>query len=1228
MQDQAFAQDSPVDAAALAGDADLRAILTGAAAVAIWDAGGREPIWRNRAAQVHPALRDTALATPLRAIARRIGARETVSLERLRHFEGPRAVGLTLAVRSVPLAGGGRGLMTAIAAPQERTAGPGREIAMAEPPAEPSLPVEAPIAAMAEPVATQTAATDQAEAPAPARAGRTRRVRLVWRTDSEGLLVHLSGPRAEALAIGDEAGALPLAGILGTGGLHLRAPLAERRTFTGLPAAWPLAEGGMAPCRISGAPILDEQRMFRGFSGFALIEMPEEEMPPARAPVAAAPVLERAEAASVIERADAAPIIERADAAPAEWDNVKPAAQAFPGWSFGAIAARATFAGAALGGMSQPARADEDEGEPEDEDEAQGAPEAVDAPEPAVAPRAWWTQQDEAREAAHHHDGDDDLGDEASPDEDESEDAPPDDAPPPFSLGWNSPEKLSALLDSIGAAPTAAATDASDAEPVEEDEAGDEGEDDEDLWGEDDEGAEDEDEDEAEDEAEEVTDDLWDEDDEEESAGGTQADVTANAAENEDDLPVGVAWAPEAEAEIESEPEAEARDAADDGIFDDGPVPDGAQAAAARAEDHPDHDRPEAGPVADEGEPALPADAPAQRPDTGPDRSEAPGAGAEVERPSGKVVALHGPEVTPFTLAGHRPDGDGLSATERNAFREIARALGARLEGETPPVEAAAGADAPGTAAREAPGIAAVAPAQAPDEMTAATPSEPPSQPSPKTAAPASPWGAQAEAVLDKLPVGVMVMRGQVPIAMNRTLLDLTGYPDIDSFYEDGGVGRLFHGAAERTSSGTIAVQTREGELIEVDARMQVIDWQGDPATLVSLRRSAEAEMRPKLETLEMELTALQARCRELEAVLDTATDGVVLVDDLGRILSLNRSAEALFGYDQREVAGEPFSVLLAPDSHVAATDYLEGLKSGGVKSVLNDGREVFGRERNGGRIPLFLTIGAVSEGGQRKFCAVLRDMTAWKSAEAELVEARRAAEHASAQKSDFLAKISHEIRTPLSAIIGFAEVMMEERFGPVGNERYREYLRDIHSSGTHVVSLVNDLLDLSKIEAGRMELEFKSVQVNDIVTANVALMQPQAGQARVIVRTSLARKLPPVVADERSLRQIVLNILSNAVKFTDPGGQIIVSTAYTDRGEVTLRVRDTGIGMNEKDLALALEPFRQVATTRRTTGTGLGLPLTKALVEANRAQFTISSVKAEGTLVEITFPATRVLAD
>ncbi|MDB5596346.1 MAG: hypothetical protein JWM36_3307 [Hyphomicrobiales bacterium] len=601
-------------------------------------------------------------------------------------------------------------------------------------------------------------------------------------------------------------------------------------------------------------------------------------------------------------------------------------------------------------------------------------------------------------------------------------------------------------------------------------------------------------------------------------------------------------------------------------------------------------------------------------------------------------------EPAPAEPTGRVSRGDemvSLSPGERLAFREIARALGARVRTDAttdapaatqepaPPaeVEASRTADARLRDLIEVATRVAQEAAPVTVEPAAAVSSDPAPD-----ATPASDLMTHAQAVLDRLPIGVLVKRGETALFVNRTLLDLLGYADAQEFRGEDGLTQMFKGrhgeALSETSEGAIPVITHAGDVLALEARMQMMEWDGVTACLMTFRRSQEQDLGHRIRTLETELRASEADMRELHAILDTATDGVAVLDEEGQILSLNRAGEALFGFDQNEVAGESFTILLARDSQEAATEYLAGLRLSGVASVLNDGRDVIGRARQGGSIPLFMTLGRVGAAGKPKFCAVLRDMTSWKKAERELREARTEAETASALKSDFLAKISHEIRTPLNAILGFAEVIMEERFGPVGNERYKDYLKDIHASGSHVMSLVNDLLDLSKIEAGKLELNFGSVDANRIVSECVSLIQPQAARERVIVRLSLAPRLPNIVADERALRQIVLNLLSNAVKFNEPGGQVIVSSALTDAGHAVIRIRDTGIGMSEADIETALEPFRQVATARHTTGTGLGLPLTKALVEANRASFSIKSKKAEGTLVEVAFPPTRVLAE
>ncbi|MGC1862692.1 MAG: PAS domain-containing sensor histidine kinase, partial [Methylocystis sp.] len=338
-----------------------------------------------------------------------------------------------------------------------------------------------------------------------------------------------------------------------------------------------------------------------------------------------------------------------------------------------------------------------------------------------------------------------------------------------------------------------------------------------------------------------------------------------------------------------------------------------------------------------------------------------------------------------------------------------------------------------------------------------------------------------------------------------------------------------------------------------------------------------------------------------------------------GRIERVNAEFAALLGEDARIVAGRDLASLFRDEDAMRLKAFFAPGKSEAAEET------VFTvKARRAGVARTKLSLRPLGPG---RFVARALAEPALAMPKSDSEAAREEAERASAAKSDFLARVSHEIRTPLNAIIGFAEVMMEERFGPVGNERYKEYLKDVHTSGTHVLSLVNDLLDLSKIEAGKIELAPEELDANATIGECVSIMQTQANQQRVIVRLSLAPRLPRIRADERSLRQILLNLLSNAVKFNEPGGQVIVSSAQTDAGFVVIRVKDTGIGMSDDEIDIALEPFRQVATSRKTTGTGLGLPVTKALIEANHASFTIKSRKNEGTLIEVAFPPARSLA-
>ncbi|MSO67301.1 MAG: PAS domain-containing protein [Pseudolabrys sp.] len=549
-----------------------------------------------------------------------------------------------------------------------------------------------------------------------------------------------------------------------------------------------------------------------------------------------------------------------------------------------------------------------------------------------------------------------------------------------------------------------------------------------------------------------------------------------------------------------------------------------------------------------------------------------------------------------------------LSPGEHSAFEELARELNARLK-------KSAGKDSA---------------APTPDDFGA----EPFVAPAPPKAArngDAARDTHEGRPILDRLPIGLLVYRLNNLIYANRAFLDWTGYSTLEALAEAGGLDSLFietksaTDAKDGKNGKTLSITTVNGKQKPVEGRLFTVAWNSENALVLMINTQTVSDERGK--AAEASLRRVEEENHELRAILDTATDGVLVLDRAGRVLSANSSAQALFGYDSADFADLTFGDLFAPESRRGVLDYLDRLARGAAAGILESGREAIGRVRQGGLVPLYLTIGRIEDG--EKLCAVLRDVTAWKRTEEELINARQQAERASTAKSEFLAKISHEIRTPLNAIIGFSEVMMDERFGPMGNERYRQYLKGIHTSGGHLISLLNDLLDLSKIEAGKLELSFVSVNLNDLVQQCVAIMQQQANRERVIIRTSLPLSLPQIVADARSVRQIALNLLSNSIKFTGAGGQVIVSTTITDDNEVVLRVRDTGVGMSEKELQTALEPFRQLATSARwgSSGTGLGLPITKALSEANHARFRISSQVDNGTLVEVAFPATRVLA-
>jgi PAS domain S-box-containing protein len=251
------------------------------------------------------------------------------------------------------------------------------------------------------------------------------------------------------------------------------------------------------------------------------------------------------------------------------------------------------------------------------------------------------------------------------------------------------------------------------------------------------------------------------------------------------------------------------------------------------------------------------------------------------------------------------------------------------------------------------------------------------------------------------------------------------------------------------------------------------------------------------------------------------------------------------------------------------------------------------------------------------------RDVTDLRRNADELRRHMEAAEAASRAKSQFLANMSHELRTPLNAILGFSEVIGAEMFGPIGSPRYRDYAQDIYGSGRLLLGIIDDLLDLSRLEHGKLDIRAESVPAAEIVEACTRLVDGKAREAQVRLVAELPKTPVRVEADAVRLKQILLNLLTNAVKYTPQGGRVTIGVSEQQNGEILFDVADTGIGMTPHEIEIALQPFGQVesAMTRHQQGTGLGLPLAKGLVELHGGKLTIESTPRVGTRVAVTFP-------
>ncbi|ADR52144.1 PAS/PAC sensor signal transduction histidine kinase [Candidatus Liberibacter solanacearum CLso-ZC1] len=484
--------------------------------------------------------------------------------------------------------------------------------------------------------------------------------------------------------------------------------------------------------------------------------------------------------------------------------------------------------------------------------------------------------------------------------------------------------------------------------------------------------------------------------------------------------------------------------------------------------------------------------------------------------------------------------------------------------------------------------------------------------------------------IVDKHPISLFVCSKERLLYASPSFLLLAGYKSVEDIEKVGGVSMLLD--AQKLSNGnthgSITLHRSDGTNIAVSAHLHTIQWNRENSlamTFVPFEKNnklsdhiSQNEIKSGYNNTRTDANKMEIEIMQLCSILESTSDGIAIVNRDGTILSTNRAIGTLFDYPAQDIIGKPFKIFFTHDNQIIMNHCMAEISSIDLGKTLE--KTAVGCTREGKLISLRITMKKLPFSAC--YCLILHDISEWKQEKNELYHAKKMAEKENSHKNDFLARVSHEIRTPLTAIIGFSEVIKNQRFGPVGSPRYIEYANYIDRSGNLVLDIVNDLLDISKIESGKMNFHFESVSLNETISEAISLMELYANEKRILVRTSFSNDIPPIFADLRSIKQIALNILSNAIHFTPSGGQIVISTAYTRNKEVVLRVKDTGIGMTDYELEKAMKPFGQIPNSQqvRGEGTGLGLPLTKAMVDANMGKFSVFSTPSKGTLIEIIF--------
>ncbi|MCR4378160.1 MAG: PAS domain S-box protein [Rhodospirillales bacterium] len=367
---------------------------------------------------------------------------------------------------------------------------------------------------------------------------------------------------------------------------------------------------------------------------------------------------------------------------------------------------------------------------------------------------------------------------------------------------------------------------------------------------------------------------------------------------------------------------------------------------------------------------------------------------------------------------------------------------------------------------------------------------------------------------------------------------------------------------------------------------------------------------------------------RLLSQAINQSPIMMFITNTQGVIEYVNPSFTAMTGYAQQEAIGQNPRILKSGET---SPEFYEQMWANLMAGQEWRG-EVKDRRKDGSTFWASMVLAPVKgeDGKATHFVAIHEDITEQKQAQEAMQKAREQSDITNRAKSEIMANMSHELRTPLNAIIGFSSSMDEAIFGPLGHDKYKEYAQHIHSSGAHLLEIINDILDVAAVEAGKLKLNEERVNVQEVIEVALRMISPKAKEGGVHLKGPSVSALPPLLADPRRLKQIALNILSNAVKFTPKDGVVTCDVGIDGNGAMLLTVTDTGVGMDEAEIVKAMTQFGQVDSSlaRKHEGTGLGLPLTQGLVELHGGALSLTSQKGVGTQVTVRFPAERVIFD